>query len=134
MGRITYNGALPSFGDEGPCVPYCRYVKPGQMGRNYGGRDTLSNYGAIHPMVDEELLKILVCPENKTAVSLVEQATIDRINEAIASKTLKNRGEEDVEQPIEGGLLRADGAYLYIIREDIPVMLIDEAIPMAQLG
>ncbi|MCF6285348.1 MAG: hypothetical protein L3K26_09185 [Candidatus Hydrogenedentes bacterium] len=85
-------------------------------------------------MVDEELLKILVCPEDKTAVTLVEQDVVDRVNGAIASGGLKNRGGEIVEQAIEGGLLREDGAYLYVIREDIPVMLIDEAVPMSDLG
>ena len=84
-------------------------------------------------MVDEELLKILVCPEDKTPVSVVDGDLIERINGAIAEGTLKNRGGETVEGAIDGGLLREDGAYLYLIREDIPVMLIDEAIPMAQL-
>lgn len=84
-------------------------------------------------MVDEELLKILVCPENKTPVSLVDGGTIERINAGIASGSLKNREGEAVASPIEGGLLREDGAYLYVIREDIPVMLIGEAIPMEQL-
>jgi uncharacterized protein YbaR (Trm112 family) len=85
-------------------------------------------------MVDQELLSILVCPENKTPVKLVDQDVVDRINGAIAGGTLKNRGGEVVDTAIDGGLLREDGAYLYVIREDIPVMLIDEAIPMEQLG
>jgi uncharacterized protein YbaR (Trm112 family) len=84
-------------------------------------------------MVDEELLKILVCPENKTAVTLAEQDVVDRVNGAIASGGLKNRGGEVVERSIDGGLIREDGTYLYAIREDIPVMLIDEAIPMGEL-
>jgi len=85
-------------------------------------------------MVDTELLSILVCPENKTPVTVVEQEVVDRINAAIASGELKNRGGEVVESAIDSGLLREDGAYLYIIREDIPVMLIDEAIPMEQVS
>lgn len=85
-------------------------------------------------MVDQELLSILVCPENKTPVKMADQATIDRINGAIAGGALKNRGGEVVDSAIDGGLVREDGAYLYVIREDIPVMLIDEAIPMDQLG
>lgn len=84
-------------------------------------------------MVDSELLSILVCPENKTPVTVVEQDVVDRINAAIASGALKNRSGEVVEGAIDSGLLREDGAYLYIIREDIPVMLIDEAIPMEQV-
>lgn len=43
---------------------------------------------------------------------------------------VQNRGEQKVEQPIDGGLVREDGAYLYPIQDDIPIMLIDEAIPL----
>jgi uncharacterized protein YbaR (Trm112 family) len=38
-----------------------------------------------------------------------------------------------VSEAIEAGLLREDGAYLYVVRDNIPVMLIGEAIPMAGL-
>lgn len=84
-------------------------------------------------MVDQELLDILVCPENKTAVKLVDDDALAKINEAIQAKTLKNRAGETIEESIDGGLLREDGVYLYPIRDDIPIMLIDESIPMAQL-
>ena len=84
-------------------------------------------------MVDQELLDILVCPENKTPVKVVDEATVSKINDAISQKQLKNRGGEVVEEAIDGGLLREDGAYLYAIRDDIPIMLINEAIPMDQL-
>jgi len=85
-------------------------------------------------VVDPELLAILVCPENKTPVSPVEQETLDQVNAAIKAGTLKYRNGESVGEAIDGGLLREDGAYLYAIRDDIPVMLIDESIPMDQLG
>lgn len=85
-------------------------------------------------MVDEALLKILVCPEDKTPVSVAGEARIATINTAIAAGTVKNRGGEKVDAAIDGGLIREDGAYLYLIREDIPVMLIDEAIPLDQFG
>lgn len=85
-------------------------------------------------MVDEELLKILVCPEDKTPVRVADTPLIEQINAAIAAGSLKNRGGETVDTAIDAGLIRADGAYLYLIREDIPVMLIDEAIPLDQLG
>ncbi len=85
-------------------------------------------------MVDQELLDILVCPENKTAVKLVDADALTKFNDAIQAKTLKNRAGETIEESIDGGLLREDGAYLYPIRDDIPIMLIDESIPMDQLG
>lgn len=84
-------------------------------------------------MVDEELLKILVCPEDKTPVRVAEQDLVDRINAAIESGTLKNRAGEAVDTAVDAVLVREDNAYGYPIREDIPVMLIDEAIPLDQL-
>ena len=84
-------------------------------------------------MVNPDLLKILVCPENKTPVIQADETLIAKANAAIAQKTLKNRAGSVIEQNIEGGLLREDGAYLYAIRDDIPIMLIDESIPMDQL-
>jgi uncharacterized protein YbaR (Trm112 family) len=41
-----------------------------------------------------------------------------------------NRKNEAVLQPIDEGLLRADGKFLYPIQDGIPIMLIDEAIDM----
>lgn len=82
-------------------------------------------------MIDQDLLDILACPENKTPVKLADQALIDKINAAIEKGEITNRGGQKVEKKIDGGLVREDGAYLYPIEDDIPIMLIDEAIPLA---
>lgn len=84
-------------------------------------------------MIDEELLKILVCPEDKTPVTPADDELIAKVNAAIETGTLKNRGGEVVKGAVDGGLVRKDGAYLYVIRDDIPVMLVDEAIPLDAL-
>ena len=81
-------------------------------------------------MIDKELLEILACPEDKTPVTLAEQPLIDEINRRIESGQIKNRGGETVEKKIDGGLIREDGAFLYPIEDEIPIMLIDEAIPL----
>ena len=80
--------------------------------------------------IDNKLLEILACPETKEPVALADDALIARINTAIESGALQNRGGEKVSEKIDGGLLRKDEKYLYPIRDDIPIMLIDEAIPM----
>jgi len=85
-------------------------------------------------MVHEELLKILVCPENKTPVALADDELIAKANGAIEARTLKNRAGVIIETRIDGGLVREDKAYMYPIRDDIPIMLIDEAIPLDQLA
>ena len=81
-------------------------------------------------MVDKELLDILCCPETKQDLTLVEASVIAKINHLIKEGRLKNRAGETVREPLDAGLLREDRTYLYPIREDIPIMLIDEAIPV----
>ena len=83
-------------------------------------------------MVDPELLKILVCPENKTPVALADNDLITKINAAVEKGELRNRAGEKIDEKIDGGLVREDHAFLYPIRDDIPIMLIDEAIPLNQ--
>ena len=82
-------------------------------------------------MISNELLSILCCPETKQDLTVADASLIEKINRKIEKRELKNRGGEAVAQKIEGGLIRADKQYLYAIRGDIPVMLIDEAIPLA---
>ena len=79
------------------------------------------------------MLEMLCCPETKEDVSLVTGALIEDLNRKIESGGLKNRGGEIVKEKMDSGLLRADGKFLYPIREDIPIMLIDEAIPVEGL-
>ena len=85
-------------------------------------------------MIDEQLLEILCCPETKQPVTLVEGEPIDRINAKIESGEVNNRGGEKVTEKIGGGLLRVDKKFLYPIRDSIPIMLEDEAIPYEGFG
>ena len=82
-------------------------------------------------MIDADLLKILCCPETHQEVRLAEPAVIEKLNTQIAAGAVKNRAGQPVQEKIEGGLIRADGKFLYPIRRDIPVMLVDEAVPLA---
>ena len=79
-------------------------------------------------MVAKDLLDILCCPETKQDLTLIEGETIEKINQKILAGALKNRGGEFLKEIIDSGLLREDRKYIYPIREDIPIMLIDEAI------
>lgn len=80
--------------------------------------------------IDKDLLAILCCPDTKQDVSLADDAMIAKLNEAVTRGQLKNKGSKPVTEPLDGGLVRADRKILYPIREDIPVMLIEEGIPL----
>jgi uncharacterized protein YbaR (Trm112 family) len=82
-------------------------------------------------MIDPDLLKILCCPETHQEVRLAEPVVIEKLNAQIAAGKLTNRAGQPVKEAIEGGLIRADGKLLYPIRRNIPVMLVDEGIPLA---
>lgn len=82
-------------------------------------------------MIDRELLQILCCPETHQPIVLAEAALIEKLNQQIAIGRLRNRAGQPVAEKIDGGLVRADKKFLYPIRQDIPIMLIDEAIPLA---
>jgi uncharacterized protein YbaR (Trm112 family) len=81
-------------------------------------------------MIDPDLLKILCCPETRQELRLAEPALVESLNRRIAEGTLRNRAGRAVTEKLDGGLLRADGKCLYPVRQDIPVMLVDEAIPL----
>ena len=85
-------------------------------------------------MVDPKLLEILVCPETKQPVRSADAGLLSRVNDAVSRGSLNNRGGDRVEEAVAEGLVREDGAVLYPVRDDIPVMLIDEAIPLEGLG
>lgn len=80
--------------------------------------------------IDKDLLAILCCPETKLEVSLAEEVLVAKLNDAVSRGALKNKVQKPVTELLDGGLIRADRKILYPIRENIPVMLIDEGIPL----
>ena len=87
------------------------------------------------PMIDKELLDIIVCPETKQDLVLAEPGLIEKINLLIEKGELRNRSKQTVTEMIDGGLIRKeDRKYLYPIRDDIPILLIDESISLEELS
>ena len=80
--------------------------------------------------IDRDLLAILCCPDTKQEVSLADEALIAKLNEAVSHGKLKNKSNKPITESLDGGLIRGDRKILYPIREDIPVMLIEEGIPL----
>ena len=56
------------------------------------------------------------------------------MNEAAEAGTLVNRAGRPVPPPLQDLLVRDDGRVAYPVRDDIPIMLIDESIDLAAVG
>ncbi len=84
-------------------------------------------------MLQNELLNILRCPQDHSQLSPTSDDMLLRINAAIRAGRLTNLAGKHLEVSIDGGLVREDGAFLYPIIDDIPVLLRDDAISLDQL-
>ncbi|MFT7625972.1 MAG: hypothetical protein ACI9WU_005164 [Myxococcota bacterium] len=75
--------------------------------------------------IDADLLLILRCPVDKSTLSVASDAVLMRLNGAILDKktAIQTVGGEDVEKPVEAGLVRADGAVLYPIQNSVPILI-----------
>jgi uncharacterized protein YbaR (Trm112 family) len=75
--------------------------------------------------VDPELLAILVCPKTKGPLQLISLKEETR-RKLVEKYREKFRGEEPV---VEQGLYSSQADLVYPIVSDIPVMLVEEALP-----
>ena len=80
--------------------------------------------------VDPELLAILRCPESLQPLKLAEEATVQRLAQQARQGALRNLSGSKVEADFEALLIREDGKRAYLVRDGIPVMLIDEAVAL----
>lgn len=81
-------------------------------------------------IISPELLEILVCPETHQSLSLAPAELVRRLAALQTEGKLKNRAGAVPAEPIQGALVRADGAVAYPICDGIPIMLVDEGIPL----
>jgi uncharacterized protein len=85
-------------------------------------------------MIDKGLLKVLVCPKDRSPLTVADSRLTARLNRAISAGRVVNCGGRGVAQPIDGGLVRQDKTLLYPIIDGIPILLADEAILLDKLG
>jgi len=63
---------------------------------------------------------------------MAEAEVVAKLNQQVGAGTLKNRAGKPVTVALDSGLIREDGQFLYPVRNDSPVMLTDEAIPLSR--
>ena len=85
-------------------------------------------------MIKEELLNVICCPETKQDLVLADDSLVEKLNSLIESGELKSRSQQIITKKIDGGLIQKDDQkYLYPIRNEIPILLIDESIPLEDI-
>jgi len=85
-------------------------------------------------VISQQFLDMLRCPDQGTRLTLADAALVEQLNAAITAGKLKNRSDQPVKRHFNGALLREDNAVAYPIVDEIPILLIDEGIDLAQNG
>lgn len=81
--------------------------------------------------IDPDFLQILVCPQTRKPMRVAKAGEIDAVNAQIRAGQARNRGGELVSEPLQEGLVPDGEAVVYPIRDDIPILLRQEAIPLS---
>jgi len=84
-------------------------------------------------MLHNDLLPILVCPTDHSPLGIADNSVNCPGQQGDRGEAGKEPRGTAVDQPLDGGLIRRDKTFLYPIVDNIPILLADEAIPLAQL-
>jgi len=81
---------------------------------------------------DHQLLDIICCPATHMPLRLMPEALLERLNARIETGQLKHRDETLVTERLEQALMTDDERLAYPIRDDIPLLLEEFGISIAQ--
>ncbi len=85
-------------------------------------------------MISEEILSILVCPKTKERLILAKDSEVKKINDEITKNKVVNMEGRILKNAMDGFLITENGALAYPVQDGIPVLLIEEGIPLSELG
>ena len=80
--------------------------------------------------IERSVLELLRCPETMQRLQPAADSLLSRLNAQIDAGQLRNRGGRPVVRRCDSGLVREDGRYLYPVCQEIPILILNEAIPL----
>ncbi|NOT89224.1 MAG: Trm112 family protein [Lysobacter sp.] len=81
--------------------------------------------------MDRKLLDLLVCPATRQPLALLDKPGLEALNRAIAAGSVKRVDDTPQTETIREALITRDRKTIYRIDDGIPVLLIEEGIPVA---
>jgi len=84
--------------------------------------------------MDRKLLDLLVSPDTRQSLSLLDSNGLEALNRAIAAGGVVKADGSAQAQPLREALVTRDRKQLFRVDDGIPVLLAEEAIDSAQIS
>ena len=84
--------------------------------------------------MDRKLLDLLVSPDTRQPLTLLDSTGLQALNTAIAAGTVLRADGSAVDKPQREALITADRNHIYRVEDGIPVLLPEEAIASASIA
>lgn len=83
--------------------------------------------------LDTRLLDIIVCPATHQPLRKMPDATLARVNQKIDAGSLRYADDTPVTESLQEALVTDDDRLAYPVRDDMPILIVDQGILVAQL-
>ena len=83
--------------------------------------------------MDRKLLDILVCPASRQPLAMLDARGLAALNRAIAAGGVRRVDDAAQTEALREALVTRDRKTVYRIDDGIPVLLVEEGIPTAQV-